>query len=172
VEKTQRKRVVLFPARFTNLWKSEILIELKIDADAQNRRRRRFCVRRKIDPIYQGQRRKYAGNEHASTVYAVSRIKSKTKQILPTVLPTQRNPTQSNLTYIHPMLWNYIVVCTTENTTESLSSIMNTFHNVVEKRNLYQSQNRRRRPEPTPASLWCPSYNISHLSRTAKGVCW
>jgi len=47
-------------------------------------------------------------------------------------------------------------ICITEDTTESRSSIMNTFYNVVEKRNSYQFKNRRRRPEPTPASLLCP----------------
>jgi len=42
----------------------------------------------------------------------------------------------------------------------------------VEKRNPYQSKNRRRRPEPTPGSRLCPAYNISNLSRTVKAVCW
>jgi len=54
--------------------------------------------------------------------------------------------------------------------TESRSSIKNTFHNVVEKRNPYQSKNRRRRPEPTPASLFCPPYNMSYFWRTLKAV--
>jgi hypothetical protein len=44
-------------------------------------------------------------------------------------------------------------ICPTENTTESRSSIMNTSQNVVGKRNTYQSNNRSRLPEPTPASL-------------------
>jgi hypothetical protein len=44
-----------------------------------------------------------------------------------------------------------MTICTSENTTESQNSITNTFHNVVEKRNPYQSKvdanalNRRRR---------------------------
>jgi len=38
------------------LWRSEIHINLKIDADVLNRRRRRFCVRRTIYHIYQWQR--------------------------------------------------------------------------------------------------------------------
>jgi len=63
-------------------------------------------------------------------------------------------------------------VFATANTTESRSSMTNTFHNVVEKRNPYEFKNRRRRPEPTPASLLCPPYNISYLSRTVKAVCW
>jgi len=55
---------------------------------------------------------------------------------------------------------------------ESRSSITNTFHNVVEKRNPYQSKNRCRRPEQTPASLLWPPYNISYLTRTVKALCW
>jgi hypothetical protein len=43
----------------------------------------------------------------------------------------------------------------TENETESRSSLTKTFQNIVEKQNPYQSKNRRRRPEPTPASLLC-----------------
>jgi uncharacterized protein YraI len=39
---------------------------------------------------------------------------------------------------------------------KSTTKITNTFHNVVEKRNPYQSKNRRQRPEPTPASLLYP----------------
>jgi hypothetical protein len=41
----------------TTLWRSEIHMNSKIDADALNRRRRRFCIRRKIYHIYQEQRR-------------------------------------------------------------------------------------------------------------------
>jgi hypothetical protein len=44
-------------------------------------------------------------------------------------------------------------VCTAESKTESRSAISHTLHNIVEKRNPYQSKNRRRRPEPTPASV-------------------
>jgi hypothetical protein len=65
-----------------------------------------------------------------------------------------------------------MTVCTTENTIESRSSIKNTFHNVVEKRNPYQSKNRRRRPEPTLASLLSPAYSVSYPSRTLRAVCW
>jgi hypothetical protein len=36
-------------------------------------------------------------------------------------------------------------LCIAESTTESLSALLHTFHNVVEKRNPYQSKNRRRR---------------------------
>jgi hypothetical protein len=52
--KKQRNRVILLRTRFTNLWRSEIHINLKIDADALNRRRRRFRVRRTICHIFQG----------------------------------------------------------------------------------------------------------------------
>jgi hypothetical protein len=61
LSKTQRNRAVLLRTRFTVLWRSEIHINLKIDADVLNRRWRRFCVRRKICRIYQGKWRKYAG---------------------------------------------------------------------------------------------------------------
>jgi hypothetical protein len=45
---------------FNTSWRSQNHIKLKIDADALNRRRRRFYVRRKIGHIYQGRRRQYA----------------------------------------------------------------------------------------------------------------
>jgi hypothetical protein len=53
--KTQRNRAFLLRTRFITLWRSEIHINLKIDADALNRRRRRFCVHRTICRIYHGQ---------------------------------------------------------------------------------------------------------------------
>jgi hypothetical protein len=53
--KTQRKRAFVLRTRFTTLWRSEIRINLKIDADAHNRRRRRFCIRSTIHHIYQGE---------------------------------------------------------------------------------------------------------------------
>jgi len=52
--KTQHNREVLLWTCYTTLWRSEIHINLKIDADALNRRRHRFCVRRTIYHIYQG----------------------------------------------------------------------------------------------------------------------
>jgi hypothetical protein len=55
MQKAQRNPAVLFRTRFTTLWRSEIRTNLKIDAEALNRRRRRFCVRRTIYHIYQGQ---------------------------------------------------------------------------------------------------------------------
>jgi len=48
VEKTQRNRAVLLPARFTTMWRSEIRIDLKIDAEALCWRRRRYCLRRTV----------------------------------------------------------------------------------------------------------------------------
>jgi hypothetical protein len=61
ISKTQWNRAVLLRTRFTELRRSEIYINLKIDADALNRRWRRFCVRRTVYHIYQGQWRQYAG---------------------------------------------------------------------------------------------------------------
>jgi hypothetical protein len=55
--KTQRNLAILLIRCLTTLWRSEIHINLKIDADALNRRRRRFCVRRKIYHIYEEQGR-------------------------------------------------------------------------------------------------------------------
>jgi len=55
LKKAQRNLAVLFRTRFTTLWRSEIRINLKIDADTLNRRWRRFCVRRTVYHIYQGQ---------------------------------------------------------------------------------------------------------------------
>jgi hypothetical protein len=56
------------------LWRSEIHMNLKIDADALNRRRRRFFIRRKIYHIYQGQRRQYAGK--CACVYGVCSVRN------------------------------------------------------------------------------------------------
>jgi hypothetical protein len=53
--KTQRNRAVLLRTLFTTLWRSEIRINLKIDADALNRRPRRYYIRRPIYRIYQGE---------------------------------------------------------------------------------------------------------------------
>jgi hypothetical protein len=57
LRKTPRNRAVLLIRYLTTLWRSEIHINLKIDADALNRRRRRFCIRRKIYHIYEEQGR-------------------------------------------------------------------------------------------------------------------
>jgi hypothetical protein len=54
LRKTVRNRAVLLGTRFTTLWCTEIHMDLKIDADALNPRRRRFCLRRIIHLIYQG----------------------------------------------------------------------------------------------------------------------
>jgi len=69
--KTQRNRVVLLRSRFTTLWRSEIHINIKIDADDLNRRRRRFCVRRKYI-ICQGQWRQYAGK--CACIYCICSV--------------------------------------------------------------------------------------------------
>jgi hypothetical protein len=70
--KTQRNRPVVLRSRFTTLWRSKIHENLKIDADALNRRRRRFCVRPKMYSIYQGQRIKYA--DMCACVYGVCSV--------------------------------------------------------------------------------------------------
>jgi hypothetical protein len=62
---------------FQTLWRSEIHINLKIDADALNRRRHRFCVRRNVYHIFQGQRREYACK--CACVYGVCSVKNKIK---------------------------------------------------------------------------------------------
>jgi hypothetical protein len=53
--KKQWNRAIFLRTGFTTLWRSKIHINLKIDADALNRRWRRVCVRRTIYHIYQGQ---------------------------------------------------------------------------------------------------------------------
>jgi len=65
---------------FTTFWRSDIHMNLKIDDDALNRRRRRFCVRLTICHIYQRQCRHMLVSAHASAVYAVRSIKSKTNK--------------------------------------------------------------------------------------------
>jgi hypothetical protein len=62
-------------------------------------------------------------------------------------------------------------VCATENTTESYSDVLNTFHNVMGKRHPYQSNIQRPRHEPTPSSVSSSVYNTSYLSRTVKAIC-
>jgi hypothetical protein len=53
--KKQPNHAFLLRIRFRTLWRSEIRVNLKIDAGALNRRRRRFSVRRTVCDIYQGQ---------------------------------------------------------------------------------------------------------------------
>jgi hypothetical protein len=53
--KTQRNHSVLLETRFKTLWRNEIRINLKIDADDLNRRRRHFCFRPTVCHIYQEQ---------------------------------------------------------------------------------------------------------------------
>jgi hypothetical protein len=73
--KTQRNRDILLRIRLTTWWRSEIHINLKIDADAFNRRRRRFHVRRREYHIYQGQGRQYVGK--CARVYGICSLKKK-----------------------------------------------------------------------------------------------
>jgi len=57
------------------LWRSQVNVNLKIDADALNRRRRRFCVRRTMYHIDQGEWRQYTGK--CACVYGVCSGKNK-----------------------------------------------------------------------------------------------
>jgi len=84
--KTQRNRVILLRTLFKPLWGSEVHKNLKIDADALNRRRRRFFVRRGIYYICQREWREYAVKFPYVNGLSVSRINSETKQILSIVL--------------------------------------------------------------------------------------
>jgi hypothetical protein len=72
--KTQRNRAVLLRTRFKTLWRSEIHINLKMDADALNRRRRRFCVRSTMCHIYPRQRKQDAGK--CACVYGICSVKN------------------------------------------------------------------------------------------------
>jgi hypothetical protein len=51
-ENTRESRISI-TNKFQTLWRTEIHINLKIDADAQNRRWRRFCIRRTIHHLYE-----------------------------------------------------------------------------------------------------------------------
>jgi hypothetical protein len=73
--KTQRNRAFLLRTRFTTLWRSEIRINLKIDADALNQRRHRFCIPCTKCHIYQGQGRQYAST--CACVYGICGVKNK-----------------------------------------------------------------------------------------------
>jgi hypothetical protein len=72
--KTQRNRAVRLRTRIKTLCTSEIHMHLKIDADALNRRWRRFCFRRTIY-IYQRQWRQCAGK--SACVYVICSVKNK-----------------------------------------------------------------------------------------------
>jgi hypothetical protein len=55
IRQTLRGPSVLPKTQPTTFWRREIHINLKIDADAMNQRRRRFCAPRTVYHIYQGQ---------------------------------------------------------------------------------------------------------------------
>jgi hypothetical protein len=74
VPKTKRNRVILLRTRFKTLWISEIHVNLKIDADALNRRRRRFCVCNTMCHICARQRRQDAGE--CAYVYGICSVKN------------------------------------------------------------------------------------------------
>jgi hypothetical protein len=54
LRKTQRNHAVILRTRFKTIRRSEIHINLEIDADALNRRWRIFCFRCTVYHIYQG----------------------------------------------------------------------------------------------------------------------
>jgi hypothetical protein len=153
---------------FTTLWRSEIHINLKIDAEALNRRRRRFDVRRTICRIYQGKWRQYAGK--CACVYGECSVKinlekpNKSYRLYFQPNLTNPNLNSTNSFKLHKRLYN-------RNHNGIAQFYYKHFQNFVEMRNPYQTKNRRRRPEPTLASLWCPKYNMSYLSWTLKAVC-
>jgi len=72
--KTQRNHAVLLWTSSTTLWRREIHINLKIDADALNRRWCRFYIRRTIHHIYQEQWRQYSGK--CACVYGICSAKN------------------------------------------------------------------------------------------------
>jgi hypothetical protein len=142
--KKQQNHAVRLITRFTTLWRSEIHINLKIDAGVA------FVSTVKYFICNKGNEGSMLVSAHASMVYAVSGIKSKKKSYWLYCQPnlTKTNPTYPNLTKTNlnpPNSFKLRSRCTTKNTTQSRSSITNVFHNVVEKRNPYQSKNRRRR---------------------------
>jgi hypothetical protein len=68
--KTQWNLADLLRTRFKTLWRSEYHINLKIDAEALNRRRRCFCVRRTIYYIKDSEG-SIMVSAYASVLYAV-----------------------------------------------------------------------------------------------------
>jgi hypothetical protein len=83
VPKTQRNRTVLFRTHFTTIWRSKIHIGLKVDAEAGVA----FVYGVQCIISIKDSEGSILVSAHASTVYAVGRIKSKTKQDLPTLHP-------------------------------------------------------------------------------------
>jgi hypothetical protein len=82
IPKTKRNRAVLLRTRFKTLWRSEIHVNLKIDADVA------FVSGVQYIISIKDSEGRILISAHASTIFGVGSIKSKTKQILPTVLPT------------------------------------------------------------------------------------
>jgi hypothetical protein len=75
---------------FHNVVEKQNPYNLKIDADALNRGRRRFCIRRKVYHIYQVQWMQYAGN--FACVYGLCSVKNKIE------IETNLSDCTSNLT--------------------------------------------------------------------------
>jgi hypothetical protein len=96
--KTKQIRTVLFRTRFTTLWRSEIHINLKIDANALIQRRRHYCLPSTVC--------------HLSRAMAVLwllrmrvrhkvKIKSKMKQNIPSVLAPELVETPRTFCYAY-----------------------------------------------------------------------
>jgi hypothetical protein len=81
VEKLQRNRAVLFPERFTTVWRSEIHIDLKTDAGVA------FVSGVQYVISIKGYGGHTLDTAHACKTHKKRRVKSKPKKILPTTLP-------------------------------------------------------------------------------------
>jgi hypothetical protein len=80
--KRKRNRAVLLRTRLKTLWRSEIHVNLKIDADVAFVSGVQHIISIKDSEGF------ILESADASTVHGVGSIKSKTKQSSPTVLPT------------------------------------------------------------------------------------
>jgi hypothetical protein len=162
--KTQRIRAVLFQTCFTTLWRSEIHINLKIDADALNRRRRRFRLRRTVYHIYQRQGWQCAGK--CAHIYDVHNVKNKIRnwdicyrQYFKWTTRHPNWPSPSRTQYLYPIIvecflylssWGMRrtyahctskvenIVLTTGNTSELHSAFSKTLQNGMVKPNSYK----------------------------------
>jgi hypothetical protein len=77
--KTLQNRAVLLGTRFTYLWRSEIHINLKIDANALNRRRRCFSPTKQYIMSIKGSDGNVLASAHASMTYTMRRMNSETE---------------------------------------------------------------------------------------------
>jgi hypothetical protein len=175
--KTQRNHAVLFQTRFTTIWGNEIHINLKFDAHSLNRRRLRFLLLCTMYHICQGQWRQ--DGRKCACIYDIwnekNKIQKSSNRCWQYLLCTKLNLNQPNQTS-----WNL----KSPNSFKLHNCLYYWKHNGMarfyyehvlqhcgeaESISIYKSTPM---PEPTPASLLCPPYNISCLSRTVKAVGW